>query len=264
MLTGYCVGCGTTRNLTRDHIIPLSKGGPDAAANIQTLCYRCNQAKADRLDWHPAARIALADVHPTLRRALARDALRGSSAAERPALDRETRVRVFPPQSTRLPSVRRGIALIGVLVAVAAVPSIAGAHRARHHIRHVLNPLIAEGGAIESRERVARKMHVTPAVEQPFPSCRSIAPRRALCKVWLRAEEREWETDPGVTDHLECRWRVRVKYRRRYPFERTSRPIRRKCRWWTTTAESVTGLPPLPEPAPIEAPPVVIPPSLSP
>jgi hypothetical protein len=35
--------------MTRDHIIPVSKGGPNTLENSQTLCRHCNGAKADRL-----------------------------------------------------------------------------------------------------------------------------------------------------------------------------------------------------------------------
>jgi len=35
---GKCVECGTTENLTLDHIIPLSDGGTDDADNLTVLC----------------------------------------------------------------------------------------------------------------------------------------------------------------------------------------------------------------------------------
>lgn len=34
---------------TCDHIIPLSKGGPDHFENVQAAHHRCNQKKADKL-----------------------------------------------------------------------------------------------------------------------------------------------------------------------------------------------------------------------
>lgn len=38
------------RNPTRDHIIPLSKGGGLTFENVQALCQSCNSRKKDRLD----------------------------------------------------------------------------------------------------------------------------------------------------------------------------------------------------------------------
>jgi len=49
--SGNCNICGVhfeKRNLTLDHIVPLSKGGPDADDNIQLLCQACNSMKGKR------------------------------------------------------------------------------------------------------------------------------------------------------------------------------------------------------------------------
>jgi 5-methylcytosine-specific restriction endonuclease McrA len=44
-----CVGCGSTKNLTIDHIIPLNRGGRHSVGNLQSLCGRCNSSKQDAL-----------------------------------------------------------------------------------------------------------------------------------------------------------------------------------------------------------------------
>ena len=42
-----CVSCGTTENLTIDHIQPLSQGGSGFPNNIQALCHSCNARKGE-------------------------------------------------------------------------------------------------------------------------------------------------------------------------------------------------------------------------
>lgn len=46
---GQCVACGTTERISRDHIVPLSKGGNDLIENIQPLCMPCNRRKGNSL-----------------------------------------------------------------------------------------------------------------------------------------------------------------------------------------------------------------------
>jgi len=48
-MCGYCGGIFTDTNLTRDHIIPRSKGGKDTWMNVVACCKRCNQKKDDQL-----------------------------------------------------------------------------------------------------------------------------------------------------------------------------------------------------------------------
>ena len=44
-----CVSCGSTEDMTADHIIPISRGGQHSIGNLQSLCYSCNSSKHDRL-----------------------------------------------------------------------------------------------------------------------------------------------------------------------------------------------------------------------
>lgn len=47
---GYkCVYCNSTKDLTVDHIKPVSHGGEDEFSNFQTLCRRCNSSKSDKI-----------------------------------------------------------------------------------------------------------------------------------------------------------------------------------------------------------------------
>ncbi len=46
-----CLYCGQHRQrpvLTRDHVMPLSKGGLDVWENVVTACFHCNSRKSDR------------------------------------------------------------------------------------------------------------------------------------------------------------------------------------------------------------------------
>lgn len=40
---------GKVRKPTIDHILPMSRGGPDIEDNWQLMCDKCNTEKADRL-----------------------------------------------------------------------------------------------------------------------------------------------------------------------------------------------------------------------
>ncbi len=44
----YCGGTFATQDLSRDHVMPLSRGGRDGWTNVVTSCRRCNNRKADR------------------------------------------------------------------------------------------------------------------------------------------------------------------------------------------------------------------------
>lgn len=44
-----CLYCGSKEDLTLDHVIPRSRGGPNSWTNLVTCCMRCNVRKGDRL-----------------------------------------------------------------------------------------------------------------------------------------------------------------------------------------------------------------------
>lgn len=44
-----CADCRRPRKLTKDHVVPLSRGGTDFAYNIQGLCLSCNSKKRDKV-----------------------------------------------------------------------------------------------------------------------------------------------------------------------------------------------------------------------
>ena len=45
----FCICCGSEKNLTFDHVIPLSKGGIDSSINGQILCKKCNTVKGNEI-----------------------------------------------------------------------------------------------------------------------------------------------------------------------------------------------------------------------
>lgn len=46
---GQCAECGATERIEKDHIIPLSRGGCNCAANLQPLCKSCNCSKGNKM-----------------------------------------------------------------------------------------------------------------------------------------------------------------------------------------------------------------------
>jgi len=43
-----CQYCGSTKDLTLDHVIPKSKGGQSTWTNLTTACQKCNSIKGDK------------------------------------------------------------------------------------------------------------------------------------------------------------------------------------------------------------------------
>ena len=51
-----CLRCGELRNLSKDHVVPISRGGSNSADNLQTLCRSCNSWKgAKHIDFRVPA-----------------------------------------------------------------------------------------------------------------------------------------------------------------------------------------------------------------
>ncbi len=52
---GICVYCKKAKANTKDHIIPLSKGGTNYIDNIVPACVSCNSSKRDKIlmEWRP-------------------------------------------------------------------------------------------------------------------------------------------------------------------------------------------------------------------
>jgi 5-methylcytosine-specific restriction endonuclease McrA len=44
-----CAFCGSTKKITMDHIIPISRSGNHSVGNLQPLCQSCNSSKKSRL-----------------------------------------------------------------------------------------------------------------------------------------------------------------------------------------------------------------------
>ncbi len=49
----YCEVRLTIETYTVDHVIPMSRGGLNRAGNKVPCCFRCNNAKGDKLTWFP-------------------------------------------------------------------------------------------------------------------------------------------------------------------------------------------------------------------
>jgi hypothetical protein len=53
----YCLAQLPDRHLTRDHVVPVSRGGEDSWSNVVTACRACNQKKADRVPQEAGMRL---------------------------------------------------------------------------------------------------------------------------------------------------------------------------------------------------------------
>lgn len=48
LMNSPCVACGSTNQITIDHIIPIARGGTHSIGNLQSLCRSCNSSKVDK------------------------------------------------------------------------------------------------------------------------------------------------------------------------------------------------------------------------
>lgn len=60
-----CQYCGTSRELTLDHVIPKSKGGRSSWDNLITACKRCNTRKGDYSPAEAGIRLRTKPFKPT-------------------------------------------------------------------------------------------------------------------------------------------------------------------------------------------------------
>lgn len=44
-----CQICGTRKNITIDHVIPIGRGGRHSIGNLQSMCKSCNSSKSNKL-----------------------------------------------------------------------------------------------------------------------------------------------------------------------------------------------------------------------
>lgn len=61
-----CQYCGSTKNLTLDHVLPRSRGGDSSWGNLLTACARCNHAKGHRTPQEAGLTIRQQPKKPTL------------------------------------------------------------------------------------------------------------------------------------------------------------------------------------------------------
>lgn len=54
-----CIACGSTKNQSMEHLIPISRGGNHSIGNIATLCFSCNVSKGAKLfvEWKYAKQV---------------------------------------------------------------------------------------------------------------------------------------------------------------------------------------------------------------
>jgi 5-methylcytosine-specific restriction endonuclease McrA len=86
-----CQYCGSTRNLTLDHLLPRSRGGQSTWYNLITACSRCNSRKGDRTPEEVEMKLSRKPYKPSLVSFL-RDSIQDSDHAWMPFLAERARV----------------------------------------------------------------------------------------------------------------------------------------------------------------------------
>ncbi len=61
-----CQYCGSTHNLTLDHVMPTSRGGPSSWENVVTACSPCNSKKGNKTPSEAGMVLAKAPVRPSM------------------------------------------------------------------------------------------------------------------------------------------------------------------------------------------------------
>ncbi len=65
-----CVYCGSSKNLTLDHLRPYIKGGDNKTRNLVTACFSCNSARGDKPWWEYADDSAVQRIRVVRRRSI--------------------------------------------------------------------------------------------------------------------------------------------------------------------------------------------------
>ena len=147
-----CQYCGARSNLTVDHVIPRSKGGPSSWENIVASCAPCNRRKGDRTP-------AQADMHPSPGAAHARTP-RSSSAcrarrSRRPGGPTCRRPRSAVHARGGDPRRRRSATAAGALTGIRALWTRAAGACAAGARRAARGRVGARGAASQGRRRAS-------------------------------------------------------------------------------------------------------------
>ncbi|MFC6999354.1 HNH endonuclease [Rufibacter roseus] len=86
-----CQYCGSTRNLTLDHLLPRSRGGQSTWYNLITACARCNSLKGDRTPEEVQLKLEQKPYKPSLVSFL-RDSIKDTDHAWMPFLAERVKV----------------------------------------------------------------------------------------------------------------------------------------------------------------------------